>query len=89
MAPGVNIKSAYPRGQYVQMSGTSFAAPFVTRAIALLWSIFTKATAAEISFLPRIHLSFLYIFQLNRKLDLLVNLFLANHRYTRDEATLQ
>jgi subtilisin family serine protease len=48
MAPGVNIKSAYPRGQYVQMSGTSFAAPFVTGAIALLWSIFTKATAAEI-----------------------------------------
>ena len=30
------------------MSGTSFAAPFVTGAIALLWSIFRKATAATI-----------------------------------------
>lgn len=48
MAPGINIKSAYPGGQYIHMSGTSFAAPFVTGALALLWSVFTKATAAEL-----------------------------------------
>ena len=30
------------------MSGTSFAAPFLTGAIALLWSIFPKATAGQI-----------------------------------------
>jgi subtilisin family serine protease len=48
MAPGVNIKSTYPGGQYGQMSGTSFSAPFVTGGIALLWSMFPKATAAAI-----------------------------------------
>ena len=44
MAPGVNIKSVYPGGQYTHMSGTSFAAPFVTGGIALLWSIFPNVT---------------------------------------------
>jgi subtilisin family serine protease len=48
MAPGVNIRSTYPVGQYTHMGGTSFSAPFVTGAIALLWSIFTKATAERI-----------------------------------------
>jgi subtilisin family serine protease len=48
MAPGVNIKSTYPRGQFTIMSGTSFAAPFVTGAIALLWSVFPDASAALI-----------------------------------------
>jgi subtilisin family serine protease len=48
MAPGVNIVSTYPRGQYTHMSGTSFAAPFVTGSIALLWSIFPKATTSQI-----------------------------------------
>lgn len=48
MAPGVNIMSTYPGGQYTHMSGTSFAAPFVTGSIALLWSIFPNATPAAI-----------------------------------------
>jgi subtilisin family serine protease len=45
MAPGVNITSTAPDGQYIQMSGTSAAAPFVTGSIALLWSIFPQITA--------------------------------------------
>ena len=48
MAPGVNIKSTYPSGQYTHMSGTSVSAPFVTGSIALLWSIFPEAPAAKI-----------------------------------------
>jgi subtilisin family serine protease len=45
MAPGVNIISTAPDGQYTQMSGTSAATPFVTGTIALLWSIFPEAPA--------------------------------------------
>jgi subtilisin family serine protease len=48
MAPGVNIKSTYPDGQYTHMSGTSVATPFVTGSIALLWSIFPNANPASI-----------------------------------------
>jgi len=48
MAPGQDISSTAPGGQYIQMSGTSAAAPFVTGTIALLWSIFPTATAADI-----------------------------------------
>jgi subtilisin family serine protease len=50
MAPGINITSTYPGGQYTKMSGTSFATPFVTGTIALLTSIFPKATATEVTF---------------------------------------
>jgi subtilisin family serine protease len=48
MAPGINIRSTSPKGEYTNMSGTSFAAPFVTGTIALLWSIFPKANAGTI-----------------------------------------
>jgi len=47
-APGENITSLAANGEIQTMSGTSAAAPFVTGAIALLWSEFTNATAAEI-----------------------------------------
>jgi subtilisin family serine protease len=48
MAPGVDITSTSPRGGYEQLSGTSFAAPFVTGTIALLLSIIRKATPAQL-----------------------------------------
>jgi subtilisin family serine protease len=48
MAPGVNIKSTYPGGQYTIKNGTSIATPFVTGTIALLWSLFPTATPVEI-----------------------------------------
>ncbi|MCL1871095.1 MAG: malectin domain-containing carbohydrate-binding protein [Promicromonosporaceae bacterium] len=37
-APGVGIRSSYPGNQYVEMSGTSMAAPHVAGAVADLWS---------------------------------------------------
>lgn len=48
MAPGVNIMSTYPGGKYSRMTGTSFATPFVTGGIALLWSMFPKTSPAAI-----------------------------------------
>jgi subtilisin family serine protease len=48
MAPGINIMSASPDGSFTKGSGTSFAAPFVTGTIALLWSIFPEAKAEEV-----------------------------------------
>jgi subtilisin family serine protease len=50
LAPGTNITSTSPNGKYIQMSGTSFATPFVTGTIALLWSVFPKATAGELKY---------------------------------------
>lgn len=49
-APGENITSLVANGKHLAFGGTSAAAPFVTGAIALLWSEFPKATAAQIKF---------------------------------------
>ena len=53
MAPGTKIKSIVPNNGYSYMSGTSFAAPFVTGTIALLWSIFPTATPADLIYAVR------------------------------------
>jgi len=47
-APGDNITSLGSEGQSFTLGGTSVAVPFVTGAIALLWSEFPTATAAQI-----------------------------------------
>lgn len=47
-APGELVTSLSPNGVSPTRGGTSFAAAFVTGAIALLWSRFPKATAADI-----------------------------------------
>ena len=47
-APGVNITSLSADGKEHAFGGTSAAAPFVTGAIELLWSVFPKAGASEI-----------------------------------------
>ncbi len=47
-APGEAIESLGATGAPVKLSGSSFAAPFVSGAIALLWSEFPAAGAAEI-----------------------------------------
>lgn len=48
MAPGVNITSTLAGGGYATLSGTSFAAPFVTGTIAILWSLFPSLSAGHI-----------------------------------------
>jgi len=48
MAPGINIRSTVPGGGYGLLSGTSFAAPFVTGTVVLLLSIFKGATPAQL-----------------------------------------
>jgi subtilisin family serine protease len=48
MAPGKNIISTAAGGGHIKLNGTSFATPFVTGTLALLWSIFPKVTAAEL-----------------------------------------
>jgi subtilisin family serine protease len=47
-APGDSITSLGAEGQSLMLGGTSVAVPFVTGAIALLWSEFPAATAAQI-----------------------------------------
>jgi subtilisin family serine protease len=47
-APGDGVISSATEGQAFPASGTSVAAPFVTGAIALLWSLFPSATAQEV-----------------------------------------
>ena len=47
-APGDQITSLGAEGQSLTLGGTSVAAPFVTGAIALAWSAFPAATAAQL-----------------------------------------
>ena len=54
MAPGININSTMSGGGYTKMSGTSFATPFVTGALALLWSIVPTATPAQLIYAIRV-----------------------------------
>lgn len=49
-APGDGITSLEMDGRPLKFSGTSAATPFVTGAIALLWSEFPAASAAEMKF---------------------------------------
>jgi subtilisin family serine protease len=53
LSPGENITSLGADGTPVTFGGTSAAAPFVTGAIALLWSEFSVASAAELSLAVR------------------------------------
>lgn len=47
-APGANITSLGTAGQPLTLRGTSVAVPFVTGAIALLWSEFSAANAGHV-----------------------------------------
>jgi subtilisin family serine protease len=49
-APGDGVTSLGAEGKLLTLGGTSAAAPFVTGAVALLWSEFPAATAAEVKF---------------------------------------
>jgi subtilisin family serine protease len=48
LAPGEGVVSLGAEGDPRTLGGTSVAAPFVTGTVALLWSIFPKASAAEV-----------------------------------------
>lgn len=47
-APGVKVPATAGRSGYVSLSGTSFAAPFVTGTVALVRSAFPKMTAEQV-----------------------------------------
>lgn len=47
-APGVNVRSSFPDGQYAFLQGTSMAAPHVAGAILLLKEAFPYLTGEEI-----------------------------------------
>jgi subtilisin family serine protease len=47
-APGEQIKSLGSEGEPLTLSGTSAATPFVTGAIALVWSLLPSASGAEL-----------------------------------------
>jgi subtilisin family serine protease len=47
-APGEQITSLGSEGEPVTLGGTSAAAPFVTGAIALVWSLFPAASGAQL-----------------------------------------
>jgi subtilisin family serine protease len=49
-APGEGIRSLAPNASMQDFAGTSAAVPFVTGACALLWSLFTAATAGQLRF---------------------------------------
>jgi subtilisin family serine protease len=48
MAPGKDIVTLASSGGFTRFSGTSAAVPFVVGTVALLWSLFPKATAPQI-----------------------------------------
>ena len=48
LAPGEGVTSLGTEGAPLSLGGTSVAAPFVTGTIALLWSMFPRALAAEV-----------------------------------------
>jgi subtilisin family serine protease len=48
LAPGEGVTSLGAEGAPLALGGTSVAAPFVTGTIALLWSMFPRASVAEV-----------------------------------------
>lgn len=48
MAPGEEIESMAPGGGMMRMTGTSQAAPMVTGAVGILWSLDKNLTSGEI-----------------------------------------
>jgi thermitase len=47
-APGVNVLSTIPGGQYAELSGTSMATPHASGVAGVLWQLFPSSTAAGI-----------------------------------------